>query len=100
MGIQITDKILPVPHKWQQWPLGTHVRGSILGAIHYHVYSKRQIVKKVVYIAIVVNLDDRKDVLGMRVGKNGSARSGRLCSMVRKRRKEWQDENKFNVLPF
>ena len=33
--------------------------------IHYHVRSEGQIVKKAVYIAIGVNLDGRKDVLGM-----------------------------------
>ena len=42
--------------------------------IHYHVRSEGQIVKKAVYIAIGVNLDGRKDVLGMWVGENESAK--------------------------
>ena len=45
-----------------------------LDAIHYHVRSEGQIVKKAVYIAIGVNLDGRKDVLGMWVGENESAK--------------------------
>lgn len=39
---------------------------AFLDVIHYHVRSKGQmIMKKAVYIAIGVNLDGRKDVLGM-----------------------------------
>ena len=45
-----------------------------LDAIHYHVRSEGQVVKKAVYIAIGVNLDGRKDVLGMWVGENESAK--------------------------
>lgn len=36
-----------------------------LDAIHYHVRSEGQIVKKAVYIAIGIDLDGRKDVLPM-----------------------------------
>ena len=39
-----------------------------------HVRSEGQIIKKTVYIAIGVNMDGRKDVLGMWVGENESAK--------------------------
>ena len=45
-----------------------------LDAIHYHVRSEGQIVKKAVYIAIGIDLDGRKDVLGMWAGENESAK--------------------------
>lgn len=45
-----------------------------LDAIHYHVRSEGQIVKKAVYIAIGINLDGKKDILGMWVGENESAK--------------------------
>ena len=45
-----------------------------LDAIHYHVRSEGQIVKKAVYIAIGIDLDGHKDVLGMWVGGNESAK--------------------------
>ena len=45
-----------------------------LDAIHYHVRSEGQIVKKAVYIAIGIDLDGKKDVLGMWVGENESAK--------------------------
>ena len=36
-----------------------------MDAIHYHVRSEDQIIKKAVYIAIGINLNGRKDVLGI-----------------------------------
>lgn len=39
-----------------------------MDAIHYHVRSEGQIVKKAVSIDIGIDLDGRKDVLGMWVG--------------------------------
>ena len=45
-----------------------------MDAIHYHVRSEGRIVKKTVYIAIGINLDGRKEVLGMYVGENESAK--------------------------
>lgn len=53
---------------------GKHLHGSFMDAIHYHVRSEGQIVKKAVYIAIGIDLDGRKDVLGMWVGENESAK--------------------------
>ncbi|MFR3291001.1 MAG: transposase [Lachnospiraceae bacterium] len=71
---RITDKILPIAKEWQQRPLESIYAVVFLDAIHYHVRSEGQIVKKAVYIAIGVNLDGRKDVLGMWVGENESAK--------------------------
>ena len=71
---RITDKILPVAKEWQQRPLESIYAVVFLDAIHYHVRSEGQIVKKAVYIAIGIDLDGRKDVLGMWVGENESAK--------------------------
>jgi transposase-like protein len=77
-GISVSDstvsKILPIAKEWQQRPLESIYAVVFLDAIHYHVRSEGQIVKKAVYIAIGVNLDGRKDVLGMWVGENESAK--------------------------
>ena len=72
---RVTDKILPVVKEWQQRPLESVYAVVFLDAIHYHVRSEGQIVKKAVYIAIGINLDGKKDVLGMWVGENESAKS-------------------------
>ncbi len=71
---RITDKILPVAKEWQQRPLESIYAVVFMDAIHYHVRSEGQIVKKAVYIVIGINLDGRKDVLGMWVGENESAK--------------------------
>lgn len=71
---RITDKILPIAKEWQQRPLEPIYAVVFLDAIHYHVRCEGQIVKKAVYIAIGVNLDGKKDVLGMWVGENESAK--------------------------
>ena len=71
---RITDKILPVVKEWQQRPLESIYAVVFLDAIHYHVRSEGHIVKKAVYIAIGIDLDGKKDVLGMWVGENESAK--------------------------
>ncbi len=71
---RITDKILPIAKEWQQRPLESVYAVVFLDAIHYHVRSEGQIIKKAVYIAIGVNLEGRKDVMGMWVGENESAK--------------------------
>ena len=73
---RITDKILPVAKEWQQRPLESIYAVVFLDAIHYHVRSEGQVVKKAVYIAIGINLDGRKSVLGMWVGENESNLTG------------------------
>ena len=59
---------------WQNRPLEPIYAVVFLDAIHYHVRSEGQVVKKAVYIAIGIDLDGRKDVLGMWVGENESAK--------------------------
>ena len=48
--------------------------GDVHFVVHYHVRSEGQIVKKAVYIAIGIDLSGKKDVLGMLVGENESAK--------------------------
>ncbi len=43
---RITDKVLPVAREWQQQPLESVYAVVFLDAIHYHVRSEGQIVKK------------------------------------------------------
>ena len=45
-----------------------------MDAIHYHVRSEGRIVKRAVYIAIGIDMERHKDVLGMYVGQNESAK--------------------------
>lgn len=71
---RVTDKILPVVKEWQMRPLESIYAVVFLDAIHFHVRSEGQIIKKAVYIAIGVQMDGIRDVLGMWVGENESAK--------------------------
>ena len=71
---RITDKILPVVKEWQERPLEELYAVVFMDAIHFHVRSEGRIVKKAVYIAIGIDMNGRKDVLGMYVGENESAK--------------------------
>ena len=71
---RVTDKILPIVKEWQQRPLESIYAVVFMDAVHFHVRSEGQIIKKAVYVAIGVQMDGIRDVLGMWVGENESAK--------------------------
>jgi len=71
---RVTDKILPVVREWQQRPLDSVYAVVFMDGIYFHVRSEGQIVKKAVYIAIGLQMDGVRDVLGMWIGENESAK--------------------------
>ena len=71
---RITDKILPIVKEWQERPLEGIYAVVFMDAIHYHVRNEGRIVKRAVYIAIGIDMEGHKDVLGMYVGQNESAK--------------------------
>ena len=71
---RITDKILPIVKEWQERPLEEVYAVVFMDAIHYHVRNECRIVKRAVYIALGIDMNGKKDVLGMYVGENESAK--------------------------
>ena len=71
---RITDKVLPVAKEWQSRVLESIYAVVYMDAIHYHVRQDGRIIKKAVYIAIGINLDGIKDVLGLWVGENETSK--------------------------
>lgn len=71
---RITDKILPIVKEWQERLLEEIYAVIFMDAIYYHVRHEGRIVKRAVYIAIGIDMNGRKDVLGMYVGQNESAK--------------------------
>ena len=71
---RITGKILPIVKEWQERPLEDIYAVVFMDAIHYHVRQECRIIKRAVYIAIGIDMNGRKDVLGMYVGQNESAK--------------------------
>ncbi len=71
---RITDKILPAVREWQSRPLEEIYAVVFMDAIHFHVRCDGRVIKKAVYIAIGIRMDGLKEVLGMWVGENESAK--------------------------
>jgi putative transposase len=71
---RITDKVLPLVKDWQSRPLESIYAVVFMDAIHFHVRSEGRIIKKAVYIAIGINMEGFRDVLGMWIGENESAK--------------------------
>ena len=70
----MTDRILPIAKEWQNRPLEKKYAIVFMDAVHFHVRQDSQTVKKAVYVAIGIRLNGRKEVLGMWVGGNESAK--------------------------
>jgi len=70
----ITDKILPEVEQWQTRPLESVYPILWLDAIHYKVRQDNAIKTKAVYCLIGLNREGVKDLLGMYIGENESAR--------------------------
>lgn len=74
MVSNITNRILPVVSEKQNRPLDSTYSFVFMDAIHYKVREEKQIVIKVVYVVLGVNMDGAKEVLGIWVGANESSK--------------------------
>lgn len=70
----ITDKLLPMIKEWQNRPLQSVYAVVFLDAIHYKVRQDGQVVNKASYMVVGIDLDGKKDVLGIWIGENESAK--------------------------
>ncbi|MFV0239165.1 MAG: IS256 family transposase [Lacrimispora sphenoides] len=71
---KMTDRILSLAKEWQNRPLDKKYAVVFMDAIHYYVRQDNATIKKAVYIAIGIRLNGSKEVLGMWVGGNESAK--------------------------
>ena len=55
---RITDRILPIVEKWQERPLEEIYAVVFMDAIHNYVRNEGRIVKRTVYIAIGIDMED------------------------------------------
>lgn len=70
----VTNKIVPLIKEWQSRPLQAVYAVVFLDAIHFKVKQDGAIVNKAAYMVIGIDLDGNKDVLGMWIGENESAK--------------------------
>ncbi len=74
MVSNITNRILPLVSEWQSRPLEKTYSFIFLDAIHYKVRDEKRIVTKAAYVALGVNMDGEKEVLGIWIGANESSK--------------------------
>lgn len=74
MVARMTDRILPIAKEWQNRPLAKKYAIVFMDAVHFHVRQDGQVIKKAVYVAIGTRLDGSREVLGLWVGGNESAK--------------------------
>ncbi|MCM3144693.1 IS256 family transposase [Brevibacillus sp. MER 51] len=70
----VTNKIVPLIKEWQNRPLQSVYAVVFLDAIHFKVRQDGAIVNKAAYMVIGIDLDGHKDVLGIWIGENESAK--------------------------
>lgn len=70
----VTNKLMPMIKEWQNRPLEKIYAAVFLDAIHYKVRQEGAIVNKAAYMVIGIDLDGRKDVLGMWIGEHETSK--------------------------
>lgn len=71
---KISEKIMPEVAAWQTRPLDSVYPFVFMDAIHYKVRENHQYVTKAAYVVLGINMDGRKDILGIWIGEHESAK--------------------------
>ena len=74
MVSNITDQILPKIKEWQERPLDEVYPIVFIDAVHFSVRQEHTVVKKAAYIVLGVDSQGEKDILGIWIGENESAK--------------------------
>lgn len=69
----VTDKVIPELKQWQQRPLEPLYPFVWLDAIHYKIREEGRYVSKAVYTVLALNLEGKKEVLGLYLSENEGA---------------------------
>jgi putative transposase len=71
---QVTEKVLPIAKEWQSRGLDKVYPIVFFDAIHYKVREDGKTVSKAVYVALAINMEGRREVLGFYVGNHESSK--------------------------
>ena len=74
MVSNITDQIIPEIREWQARPLDEVYPFVFIDAVHFSVREDNHIIKKAAYIVLGINSEGFKEVLGIWIGENESAK--------------------------
>ena len=70
----ITDKLIPKLEEWRKRPLDSIYPFVYLDAIHYKVREDGHYISKAFYTVLGVNVEGRKEILGLYLGQNEGAK--------------------------
>ena len=70
----ITDKVVDELHQWQTRSLDACYPFVWLDAIHYKVRHEGRVITRALYTVLAVNLEGRKELLGLYIGEHEGAR--------------------------
>jgi transposase-like protein len=83
---RITDKVLPAVQEWQSRPLDKMYPIVFLDGIVYKVKKDAKVINKCFYTVLGVNMEGRKEILGMWITDNESASFwASVCNELRNR---------------
>ena len=71
---QITDKIIPELEAWRTRPLDALYPMVYLDAVHFKVRENGRVVSKAMYNVLAIRVDGHKELLGLYLGENESAK--------------------------
>lgn len=74
MVSNITDQIIPEIKEWQERPLDEVYPFVFIDAVHFSVREDNRVVKKAAYIVLGVDTEGFKEILGIWIGENESAK--------------------------
>ena len=71
---QITDKVIPELEAWRSRPLEALYPIVYLDAVHFKVRENGRVVSKAMYNVLAIRVDGHKELLGLYLGENESAK--------------------------
>lgn len=71
---KITETIMEQAKEWQARPLDSVYPFLFLDAVHYSVRTNGKVVKRAAYIVLGINLEGKKDVIGIYIGENETSK--------------------------
>lgn len=71
---KITESIMEQAKEWQARPLDSVYPFLFLDAVHYSVRTNGKVVKRAAYVILGINLEGKKDVIGIYIGENETSK--------------------------
>ena len=71
---KITETIMEQAKEWQARPLDSVYPFLFLDAVHYSVRTNGKVIKRAAYVVLGINLEGKKDVIGIYIGENETSK--------------------------